>query len=279
MPSNAVLRLLDDTSPSVRGALLAYFRGTGPAAEVFLRAAAEGDSAQAEAAAWYLRELGLNDPIADFRGFIRSLNYELESGSMLLARTVSGSLDIGACCALCDEIAGRCRELLAEPCSLREKCRVLNRVVFHEFAFCTEPDDTADASHRLIDGVLEQRKGTPLALCIVYLLLAERLGMELDPVILPGRFLVGCFGSGRAFFVDPTDHGRFRTAEDVLTQMAAERSPVDPGELGPASVRELLCRNCRSLAQHYAQAGQIERAQLFAGFIREFESAQARYEA
>jgi len=28
------------------------------------------------------------DPVAEFRGFIRSLNYELETGALLLARTV-----------------------------------------------------------------------------------------------------------------------------------------------------------------------------------------------
>ncbi|MGH7995157.1 MAG: transglutaminase-like domain-containing protein [Opitutaceae bacterium] len=280
--AGAVLRLLDDASPAVRGALIAYFKEIGAAAEPFLRsAAAGGEDARADAAAWFLRELKLNDPVADFRGFIRSLNYELESGSMLLARTVSPSLDIGACCAACDEIAGRSRELLAEPCSLREKCRVLNRVLFHEYGFRAEPDDSVDPRNCLIDEVLRRRKGTPLSLCVVYLLIAGRLGLELDPVILPGRYLVGCFGpgTGRAFFVDPAEYGRFRSAEDLAHPMRGEGWPTDRGNLGPSSIRELLCRNCRSIARHYIESGQPERAPLFAGFIEEFEAAYARYEA
>ena len=136
----AVLSLLDDSSPAVRKALLAYFRKLGPAAEPFLRStAAGGESPQSDAAGWFLRELKLSDPVADFRAFIRSLNYELESGSMLLARTVSSNLDIGACCATLDEMAARCRELLAEPCSLREKFRLINRVLFHDYGFRPRP--------------------------------------------------------------------------------------------------------------------------------------------
>ena len=32
-------------------------------------------------------------------------------------------------------VADRCRELIVEPSSAREKCRVLNRVLFHEWGF------------------------------------------------------------------------------------------------------------------------------------------------
>lgn len=278
-PPHAVRRLLDDPSPAVRKALVAYFQSLGSAAEPFLRAMASGsESPEADAAAWFLRELKLNDPITDFRNFIRSLNYELESGSMLLARTVSPALDIGACCAACDEIAGRCRELLAEPSTLREKCRIFNRVLFHEYGFRLD-NDASDAGNCLIDAVLDRHKGSALSLCIVYLLVAGRLGLELDPIILPGFYLVGCFGSGKPFFVDPADNGRFRSAEEVIGGIGAESRPLEQSDLVPSSIRELLCRNCRCLMRHYAQTGQPARVRLFSGFIEEFEAAYARYEA
>jgi len=40
-------------------------------------------------ASWFLRELNFSDPVGEFRGFIRSLNYELETGALLLSRTVN----------------------------------------------------------------------------------------------------------------------------------------------------------------------------------------------
>ena len=63
------------------------------------------------------------------------MNYELETGALLLARTVTPRLDVGHCCTTLDAIADRCRELIVEPSSTREKCRILNRVLFHEWGF------------------------------------------------------------------------------------------------------------------------------------------------
>jgi hypothetical protein len=96
----ALLSLLDDSSEPVRQALLAYFTSLGSSTASFLREIAHGrNRVLAQHAAWYLEELKFSDPVAEFRGFIRSLNYELETGSLLLARTVTPQLDIGRCCS------------------------------------------------------------------------------------------------------------------------------------------------------------------------------------
>ena len=48
-------------------------------------------------------------------------------------------------------------------------------------------------------------------------------------------------------------------------------------DLAPTPVREVLCRCCRNLVNHYTAAGDSERAALFAGFVEEFEAAYARH--
>ncbi|MSU52739.1 MAG: hypothetical protein EXS41_05000, partial [Opitutaceae bacterium] len=53
---SALLRLLDDPSPSVRRALLARFTALGPEAAPFLRELSHGpDRALAAHAAWFLK--------------------------------------------------------------------------------------------------------------------------------------------------------------------------------------------------------------------------------
>jgi len=273
----AVLQLLDDGSAPVRQALLAYLTAVGSPAEPFLRHIASGtDRPLAGHAAWYLQELKFNDPVAEFRGFIRSLNYELETGALLLARTVAPRLDIGACCAELDAIAARCRELIAEPSSRREKCRLLNRVLFHEWGFRGDQEHYNDPRNSLLDQVLSRRKGIPISLSIVYLLVAERLDLDLQPVALPGHFLVACFAEGAPFFIDPFDQGLFRSREEVLALLRSNQIEPQAGDLARTPVREVLCRSCRNLVKHYGEAGDTVRARLFASFIEEFDAAYAR---
>ena len=274
----ALLSLLDDTSAPVRRALLAHFTRLGFTAGPFLQSVARGHNRLlARHAAWFLEELKFTDPVAEFRGFIRSLNYELETGALLLARTVNPALDVGACCTTLDTIAARCTELISEPASPREKCRVLNRVLFHEWAFRGNVEHYTDPRNSFLDQVLTRRQGIPLSLSIVYLLAAGRLGLPLEPVGLPGHFVVGCYTDDTPFFIDPFDRGLFRDADEIFTLLRGNQIDPKPTDLMPTPVREVLCRSCRNLVNHYAAAGDHEHAQLFASFVEEFENTHERH--
>ncbi|MSU51597.1 MAG: hypothetical protein EXS37_21330 [Opitutus sp.] len=274
----AFLSLLDDPSPAVRRALLARFTELGPSLAPFLQTIAFGPNrVLARHAAWYLDGLKFSDPVADFRSFIRSLNYKLESGALLLARTVTPGLNVGECRGQLDAIAARCRELIVKPSSPREQCRVLNRVLFHEWGFHGNVENYTDPKNSLLDQVLERRTGIPLSLSIVYLLVAERLDLRLEPVGLPGHFIVGCFSDGLPFFIDPFDRGVFRDAEEIFDLLRANNVSPQLTDLSPTPIREVLCRSCRNLVNHCIAGGEPERARLFSRFVAEFETTYEKH--
>lgn len=262
----------------MRQALLARFTAIGPNAAALLQPLA-GDPQHplAKHAQWFLQELKFADPVAEFRGFIRSLNYELETGALLLARTVSPRLDVGEICAELDRIAARCRELITAPASAREQCRIVNRVLFHEWGFRGNTEHYTDPENSLLDRVLERRKGIPISLSIVYLLVARRIGLDLEPVGLPGHFIVGCFADDEPFFIDPFDRGVFLDPDSIFDLLRANQLAPKPTDLMPTPVREVLCRSCRNLVKHYTAAGDLAHAQLFASFIGEFDATYARH--
>jgi regulator of sirC expression with transglutaminase-like and TPR domain len=271
-------RLLDDTSPAVRQSLLAHFMKHGRESVDFLRhLASQPDRALAAHANWFLRELDYSDPVTEFRGFIRSLNYELETGALLLSRTINPDIDIGACCGRLDAMAARCRELIAEPASVREKCRVISRVLFHEHGLRGNTDHYADPLNSYLDQVLIRRKGIPISLSIVYLLVAERLGLSLEPVGLPGHFVVGCYAEQLPFYIDPFNSGSFINAGEAVELLRRQSPNPTIADLAPTPVREVLCRCCRNLVNHYSVANDPDRARLFAEFVAEFESTYERH--
>jgi regulator of sirC expression with transglutaminase-like and TPR domain len=275
---SAFLALLDDPAPAVRAALLAEFTRRGTVMIPFLQEAARGrDRTLALHAAWFLRELKFSDPVAEFKGFIRSLNYELETGWLLLSRIISPQLDIAACCAALDKFARRCRELIVEPSTARDQCRVLNRVLFHEQRFRGNVEHYTDPLNSFLDQVLARRTGLPLTLSLLYLLVAQRIGLALEPVGLPGHFVVGCFLDDAPFFVDAFDQGVFRTPGEMLTILRQNDMDPEMSDLAPTPVREVLCRCCRNLAKHYAAAQDLAHARLFAGLVGDFEATYERH--
>ena len=273
----ALASLLDDSAPAVRQMLLTHFAGLGTEGTLFLREVACGSNrVLAGHAAWFLHELKCADPVADFRGFIRSQHYELESGALLLARTVRPELDAGACCTQLDALAARVRALLPAAATAREQCRVLNRVLFTEAGFRGNEENYTDPRNSFLDQVLARRTGLPVSLAIVYLLVAGRTGIELAPVGAPGRFLVGCYCDAEPFFIDVFAGGEFLSAGAVFALLRAADLNPQISDLAPTPVREVFCRCCRNLVNHYTAAHEPELAQLFAGFVAEFEAVHGR---
>ncbi|MEY4487689.1 MAG: hypothetical protein RIQ79_197 [Verrucomicrobiota bacterium] len=273
----AFISLLDDTSPKVRAQVLAHFLVRAEVAKRFLVTLAEGKHRElAWHARWFLNELHFCDPAAEFRGFIRSLNYELETGLLLLARTVMPAVDFQDCAVELDRMAARCRELIAEPASVRSRCRVINRVLFHEEGFRGNTENYTDPLNSLLPEVLTRKKGLPITLGIVYLLVAQRIGLELEPVGLPGHFMVGCYSENTPFYIDAFEQGAFRSPGEVVLFLRAQGLEPSIGDLAPSPVREVLCRCCRNLANHYAAAGDERRAVMFTDFVGEFEAAYER---
>jgi regulator of sirC expression with transglutaminase-like and TPR domain len=274
---DAFRALLDDPTPVVRAALSAEFARRRAAAVPFLQAVARGlNRPLAWHAAWFLQELNFINPVAEFKDFIRSLNHELETGSFLLSRIHAPRLDIGACSAVLDEIAARCRELIVEPSTARDKCRVLNRVLFHEYGFRGNVDNYTDPLNSFIDEVLSRRKGLPIALSIVYILVAQRVGLTLEPVGLPGHFVAGCFLEAEPFFIDSFEQGAFRSPAELLTVLRQHHLAPSIADLAPTPAREVLCRCCRNLSHHYALAHEEANARLYAGLVEDFEATYER---
>lgn len=274
----ALLDLLDDPSPVVRKALREQFQRMGPEGVQLLKDAIQGNN---RLASWHARqflaELNQDNPVEEFRSFIRSLNYELETGSLLLCRIAYPDLDVGAFCSQLDAIAKRCRELIIKPANAREQCVVLNRVLFHEMGFRGNVENYNDPNNSFLNQVLESRKGLPITLSILYILAAQRIGLHLDPIGVPGHFVVGCFEDTFPLYIDPFERGRFHSPESLLQKLEDARMEVELSHLAPTPLREVLARCCRNLVNHYTLAGQLQLANLYRSFIQEFEDTYRKH--
>ncbi len=275
---NALIRLMDDETPVVQEALLKELKRMDENGITLLQKLSQDNNRiLASHAREILHEISGYDTITEYYRFIRSLNYELETGSLLLDRTVFPNIDVAECCIQIDAIAARCRELMILPSSPWEKCKVLNRVIFHEFEFRSNKENFDDPMNSFISQVLARRKGIPITLSILYILVAQRCGINLEPIGMPVRFLVGCFLEDTPFYIDPYERGGFRMAEDLYEFLRNNKLNPKPSYLAPIPIGQILCRSCMNLVRQYTLENNPERVRLFASFVREFELIYERH--
>lgn len=271
------MALLDDDSPVVQTALRTELLRLKDLGTDLLRRLVNGPNRLlAEHARQYLEEIEGPDPVECFRRFIRSLEYELETGCLLLNRTVNPSLETAECGMLLDAIAARSRELLVLPAPAWEQCRILNRVIFHEFGFRGNREHFDDPLNTMIGPVLQRRKGSPVMLSTIYILVAQRVGLQLEPVGTPGPFLVGCFLDSHPFYIDPFESGGFRSVEEMREILLSHNIAPRASHFAPSPVGEVLCRCCGLLARQYSILNHPTRPRLFASFVSQFEETYRR---
>ena len=110
-------------------------------------------------------------------------------------------------------------------------------------------------------GIAEGRSN-PLGLCLIYILVAHRLDLEVEGVNFPGHFLTRIFEDGHPLIIDCFDHGRVHAqaaliesgSELTRQQRASLRESADPG-----TILVRLLNNLTSALEH---AGRKEDAEL-----------------
>ncbi len=273
-----LVRLLDDPSAPVHEALIGAFHEQGETALLRLRdlAGKSGDPLAAHAAKM-LRALGDSDTVGAFLRYIRAGAMELEEGCLLFERVMNPTLNTKDFTDPLDAMATRAKALLEPGMPVRDSCKVLNRVIFHEWGYRGDQGIFLHPDGSLVARVLESRRGIPISLCIIYLLVARRCGVVIDPIGLPGRFMLGHGTEGPdGWFIDCYDSGVFRSSAEVKLILVQNGLPATDDLLLPADTAETLCRCCRNLSAQLEAVGDAANSAIFLGFVREFEKSASQ---
>jgi len=135
----------------------------------------------------------------------------------------------------------------------------LNRFVFEESHFHGNQEDYYDPRNSLLSCVIDERRGIPITLSVVYMELGRRAGLEVEGVGLPGHFVVrvraNVGGADVARLVDPFNR-RVIDREDcqqLLDSLYGGQIALAEEHLRASAPREILARILRNLKGVYAQ--------------------------
>lgn len=137
---------------------------------------------------------------------------------------------------------------------------VINRYLFDELGF--ETVETADNPDDLfLHTVIEQRRGYCLSLSVLYLSIAERIGLPVYGVVVPGHFFVRYDDGRRRYNIETTSRGA--TPEDA--HYIKKFSPPDfDGSIYMQNLTKVQTLGCffNNLGNSYSDIGDQDMAQL-----------------
>jgi regulator of sirC expression with transglutaminase-like and TPR domain len=148
-------------------------------------------------------------------------------------------------------------ERVAPSCengSTVERALCLSSFLFHEIGLRGNDDDYYDPRNSYLNAVIDRRLGLPIALSVLYIEMARRVGLPAFGVGLPGHFIVGLEDPGESCLLDPFHGGMLLTRDDaaaLVRNVTGFGGPLDPGWLKPVRVQDILIRMLLNLRGSY----------------------------
>jgi regulator of sirC expression with transglutaminase-like and TPR domain len=157
-----------------------------------------------------------HDPYREFRQAVDRVEEKIDLGraALTIALTDYPNLDIAAYLARIDrlalEVTQRCGSGDVYP-----SLAALNDVLFKQHGFRGNEEDYYDPKNSFLNEVLERKQGIPITLSVLYMEVAQRIGIALDGVGFPGHFLVKHALDGTELLIDPFHQGEIKSREDL----------------------------------------------------------------
>ena len=171
-------------------------------------------------------------------------------------------LDVQQVLAEVDQLLVRLRQRLAADAPALHRLRMVNHFFFHDLHFGGNVNHYYDPDNSYLHQVLERRRGIPVSLAVLWLELAQGVGLPAHGVGFPGHFMVKVNLPHAQVVIDPFS-GQSLGRDELQTRLEAWRgshgltveAELSLGHyLQSLPAREIIARMLRNLKEiHRAQ--------------------------
>ena len=199
--------------------------------------------------------------------------FPLLEAAASLAQDEYPELDIQEVLDHVDQLSNRLKQRLPADAGALQKLRLLNKFFFEEQGFSGNLNNYYDPDNSYLSVVLRTRRGIPISLAVLWLEIAQSIGLRAQGVGFPGHFLVKVrlpYPHEGQVVIDPFT-GESLGKEDLserLVPLHAESGLLSSGQvsdellkhyLRAATPREIVARMLRNLEEVYTSHQDPER--------------------
>jgi len=160
---------------------------------------------------------------------------------------------------------------LNENLTALEQVKVFNHVFFDVHGFAGNIENYHSADNSYINQVLHSRKGNPLSLSVIYMLIAQNLDLPVFGVNLPEHFVLAYTGKAFdpvsmrmeddkvLFYINPFSRGMVFSAQEVEKFIKQLKLESSPSFFEPCSNTDIILRMVNNLVNAYETGGNSEK--------------------
>jgi len=143
-----------------------------------------------------------------------------------------------------------------------DQIKVVNGVLFNKLKFGANTKNFHSPGNSMINIVLETRKGNPITLCVIYMLVAQKLKLPVFGVNLPNLFILTYKDSqNNPFYINAFNRGLIFTKQDIENYIHELHLVPQNSFFEPCDHLEIVRRALRNLIMSFEKMGEHAKAE------------------
>ena len=173
---------------------------------------------------------------------------DLIYAALLLARLDNEEVDVEGYCAEFNRMTKKLIALVDKKADDSAKIATLNKFFFEQRGFHGSRSDYYTRSNSYLNEVIDDREGLPITLCLLYMEMGRKIGLDLVGIAMPGHFVVRHMPEkGEGPFIDVYENGKTFTLDEARQRLEDRGLEFRDELIKPASKKAIIVRMLHNL--------------------------------
>ena len=143
-----------------------------------------------------------------------------------------------------------------------DQIKVINGVLFNKLKFGANTKNFHSPGNSMLNVVLETKRGNPITLCIIYMLVAQKLKLPVSGVNLPNLFVLTYKDNKHSqFYINVFNKGLIFSRQDIENYINELHLTHQASFFEPCSSLEIVRRVFRNLIMSFDKMGEHAKAE------------------
>jgi regulator of sirC expression with transglutaminase-like and TPR domain len=141
-----------------------------------------------------------------------------------------------------------------------DEIKIVNSVIFDKFKFRANTKNFHSPANSMINIVLDSKKGNPISLCSLYMLISQKLDLPVFGVNLPNLFILTYKNDEAQFYINVFNRGLIFSREDIDNYIEHLQLSPQPAYYEPCDNTEIINRFLRNLVISFEKVGDYHKS-------------------
>ena len=215
-----------------------------------------------------IHEIQFSEACRDLKEWSESEEKDLLAGAIAVAKYQYPGIEATSICSDIEKIKQDVWLEINNKNTALEKVRILNKILFGIHKFKGNSKNFHSPLNSYINTVLETRSGNPLSLCIIYSVVAQKIGLPIYGVNLPNHFILAYMDEnkirhdmgnnnshGVLFYINPFSKGSLFDENEVKEFLNSLNLPSNREYFEPCANTQIIKRMLTNLIATFQEVG------------------------